>query len=301
MGDFTTILRDVDADGILVLTLNRPDRMNAFAPTMAAELERAFAEASADDAVRAVVVCGAGRAFCAGMDLGAEGNVFGLDESLAPSIEELERGWDDPALKGGVRDTGGRVTLAIRACRKPVIGAIHGAAVGIGATMTLAMDVRLAAHGARIGFVFGRLGIVPEACSSWYLPRLVGMQQALEWMYLAEPFSAEEALGAGLVRSLHPAEDLLDAARALARRFTANRSPAATAVARELLWRNAGEPTPVRAHLTESLSVHHLSQNDGREGVAAFREKREPRFAASMHETLPPGFPWADFSPERQG
>lgn len=300
MTGFETIRYTVEDEGILVITLDRPDRMNAFTPTMCAELVEAFTRASADDGVRAVIVNGAGRNFCAGMDLDVDGNVFGLDEAVVTTIDELDANPEQPSLANGVRDTGGKVTLAIRACRKPVIAAIHGAAVGIGATMTLAMDIRLATLDARIGFVFGRIGITPEACSTWYLPRLVGMQQALEWIYTAEPFPAVEAHAAGLVRSLHAPEELLPAARALALRFTRNRPPAAIAVARELLWRNSGEPTPWRAHLTESLAVHHLSQHDGKEGVAAFREKRLPAFSQSLDTSLPPGFPWSRFHSSQQ-
>lgn len=189
--------------GILTITLNRLDRLNAFTVAMAHELEDAFTRASADDAVAAVVVTGAGQAFCAGMDLSVPGNVFGLDESLQPTPEDTTEESGDPALAEGVRDNGGRVTLAIFNCAKPVIAAINGPAVGIGATMTPAMDVRLASDTARIGFVFGRLGIVCEACSSWFLPRIVGISRALEWLYSADVFSAEEARAVGLARSVH--------------------------------------------------------------------------------------------------
>src|SRR5271154_4300389 len=199
-------LDDALDDGILILTLNRPDQLNAFTVTMANELIAAFGRASEDDDVRAVVVTGAGRAFCAGMDLSVPGNVFGLDESLAPSLADMER-LTDPAILNGVRDTGGRVTLAIYDCKKPVIAAINGAAVGIGATMTLAMDFRLASDKARIGFVFGRLGIVPEACSTWFLPRIVGLEQAMEWIYSADVFDAEEAKRGRLVRSVHAPDE----------------------------------------------------------------------------------------------
>src|SRR6186713_1429987 len=209
--DFKTIRYEL-ADGILTITLNRPDQLNAFTPQMAAELIDAFHAASADDAVKAVIVTGAGRAYCAGMDLSAVGNVFGLDEQLHPTLADMHDRLDDPTIVHRVRDTGGRVTLAIYDCAKPVIAAINGAAVGIGATMTLPMDVRLASDKARIGFVFGRLGIVPEAASSWFLPRIVGISRALEWTYSADILTAEEALAGGLVRSVHPADELLDAA-----------------------------------------------------------------------------------------
>ena len=190
---YNTLAWTVD-DGILTLTLNRPEQMNAFTVEMADELEAAFRRASDDDAVRAIVVTGAGKAFCAGMDLTREGNVFGLDESLAPTLEDMNERLTTPPIQRGVRDTGGRVALAIFDCKKPVICAINGAAVGIGATMTLAMDIRLASEKARIGFVFGKIGITPEACSTWFLPRIVGMSQALEWVYAADILSAEEAL-----------------------------------------------------------------------------------------------------------
>ncbi len=186
-----TIDWSVDEDGVATLTLDRPDQLNAFDLTMAAELEQVFREDARNDAVRAVVVTGAGRAFCAGMDLAAEGNVFGLDETLRPGVKEFRAAYDQPPYADGVRDTGGKVTLAIHALPKPVIAAINGPAVGIGATMTLAMDLRLASTRARIGFVFGRLGIVPEAASSWFLPRIVGIQQALEWVYSAEVLTAD--------------------------------------------------------------------------------------------------------------
>ncbi len=212
-------------DGILTLTLDRPDQLNAFTVTMAEELVHAFERASTDDAVAAVVVTGRGRAFCAGMDLSADGNVFGLDETLEPTVADLHDRLDDPAIVAGVRDTGGRVSLAIYACTKPVIAAINGPAVGIGATMTLPMDVRLASEKARIGFVFGKIGVVPEACSTWFLPRIVGISRALEWVYTADILTAAEAHEGGLVRSVHPADELLEAAYALARRFTAEPLP----------------------------------------------------------------------------
>ena len=283
---YTTIDYAV-ADRVLTLTLNRPERLNAFTVTMADELEHAFRRASADDAVGAIVVTGAGRAFCAGMDLASSGNVFGLDETLTPTLADMHERLDDPAILRGVRDTGGRVTLAIYDCLKPVIGAINGAAVGIGATMTLPMDVRLAAEGAKIGFVFGRLGIVPEACSSWFLPRLVGISQALEWIYAAEPFDAAEAVRGGLVKAAVPAERLLEEARALAHRFVDGRSPAAVAMARQLIWRNVAQPHPIEAHRVDSLAMWHLSQGDGAEGVRAFLEKRPAQFSAKASTDLP--------------
>jgi enoyl-CoA hydratase/carnithine racemase len=280
-------------DGVLTLTLDRPDQLNAFTVTMAEELVAAFERASADDEVGAVVVTGRGRAFCAGMDLSVEGNVFGLDESLEPTLADLHDRLDDPEIVAGVRDTGGRVALAIYACTKPVIAAINGPAVGIGATMTLPMDVRLASDRARIGFVFGRLGIVPEACSTWFLPRIVGISRALEWVYCADILSAQEAYDGGLVRSVHPEDELLDAARGLARKFVAGRSPVATALARQMMYRNSAQPHPLEAHLIDSLAMFYTSVGDGKEGVAAFREKRDPEFTGRASQ-LPPFHPWQD-------
>lgn len=267
-------------DGILTLTLNRPDAMNSFTVTMADELEDAFRRVNGHDEVGAVVVTGAGRAFCAGMDLTREGNVFGLDESLRPTPQDMRERLEAPEIQDGVRDTGGRVTLAIFDCTKPVIAAINGAAVGIGATMTLAMDVRMASTKARVGFVFGRIGITPEACSSWFLPRLVGLSQALEWVYTADILTAEEVHAGGLVRSVHEPDELLPAAYALARRFVESRSPLAVALSRQLLYRNAGAPHPLDAHRSDSLAIFYASQGDGKEGVAAFREKRDPAFTS---------------------
>jgi enoyl-CoA hydratase/carnithine racemase len=281
------------ADDILTLTLDRPEQLNAFTVTMAEELVDAYDRAGRDDEVAAIVVTGRGRAFCAGMDLSAEGNVFGLDESLEPTMADMHERLEDPEIITGVRDTGGRVALATYRCPKPVIGAINGAAVGIGATMTLPMDVRLASDRARIGFVFGRLGIVPEATSTWFLPRIVGISRALEWVYSADILGAEEALEGGLVRSVHPGDELLDAAYDLARRFTRGRSPVATALARQMMYRNAAQPHPIEAHRVDSLAMFYTSRGDGKEGVAAFREKREPRFEGRASQ-MPPFYPWQD-------
>jgi enoyl-CoA hydratase/carnithine racemase len=285
--DYQTLEYKV-AEGILTLSLNRPEQLNAFTTQMAEELIHAFNRASTDDAVRAVVVTGKGRAFCAGMDLSAEGNVFGLDESLTPSLHDMRERLDDPEIVKGVRDTGGRVTLAIFACTKPVIAAINGPAVGIGATMTLAMDVRLASEKARIGFVFGKIGIVPEACSSWFLPRLVGMQQALEWTYTGDIFPAEEARAAGLVKAVYAPELLLDEAHKLAQRFTKGRSPVGIALTRQMLYRNSAQDHPLKAHQVDSLAMFYTSIGDGKEGVAAFLEKREPVFTTEVPRDLPP-------------
>lgn len=281
---YETLSVSIDDDGVTTLVLDRPEAMNAFTVTMARELEDFFRKAAGDDAIRAIVVTGAGRAFCAGMDLSAEGNVFGLDETLSPTPEDLRDRLTEEPVHSGVRDAGGKVTLAIHECPKPVIAAINGAAVGIGATMTLAMDLRLAATTARIGFVFGRLGIVPEAASTWFLPRIVGIQQALEWVYSADILTAEQALAGRLVRSLHEPDALLEAAHELARSFVVNRSPVALALAKQMLYRNSALPDPLEAHRVDSLAMFHTSIGDGKEGVAAFLEKREPRFTGRASE-----------------
>jgi len=283
-GDWETLSCEVDDAGVAVLTLDRPDQLNAFDLTMARELEAFFVGEARDDAIRVVVVTGAGRAFCAGMDLSAGGNVFGLDETLRPTPEDLRDHLTEAPYQDGVRDTGGKVTLAIHALPKPVIAAINGPAVGIGATMTLAMDLRLASTKARIGFVFGRLGIVPEAASSWFLPRIVGIQQALEWVYSAEILDAEAALAGRLVRSVHEPDDLLPAAVDLARSFVVDRSPVALGLAKRLLYRNSAAADPLEAHLSDSLAMFWTSLGDGKEGVAAFREKRPPVFTGSASD-----------------
>ena len=272
-----TLLTSLD-DRILTVTLNRPDQLNAFTVEMAEELVDVFTAASLNDAVGAIVLTGAGRAFCAGMDLSSPGNVFGLDETLTPTLADMRERRDDPAIHAGVRDTGGRVTLSIFNCRKPVIAAINGAAVGIGATMTLPCDFRMVSEKARIGFVFGKIGVVPEACSSWFLPRLVGVQQALEWVYSGAIFDGAEAHDKKLARSLHAPDDLLPAAQAFARSLITDRSPVAIAFARQMLWRNAAQPHPMDAHIIDSLAMFYTSLEDGKEGVASFREKRDPSF-----------------------
>lgn len=278
-------------DHILTLTLNRPDQLNAFTVEMADELEHAFRRASEDDEVRAIVVTGAGRAFCAGMDLSVPGNVFGLDESQRPTVADMHERLQDPAILRGVRDTGGRVTLAIYDCKKPVIGAINGPAVGIGATMTLAMDIRLASEKARIGFVFGKIGVVPEACSSWFLPRIVGIQQALEWVYSGDILTAEEALAGRLVKAVHAPDELLPAAYALARKFSENKSPVAVAFARQMLYRNSAQSHPIEAHRIDSLAMFYTSLGDGKEGVRSFLEKRAPDYQGKASE-MPAVYPW---------
>ncbi len=289
--DYRTIEYTVEPDGLLLLTLARPEKLNAFTVEMCEELIDAYGRASQDDAVRVIVVTGSGRAFCAGMDLGVGGNVFGLKEGLSPTLADLRQGLDDPELVHGVRDTGGRVALAMFDCLKPIVGAVNGVAVGIGSTMLLPMDFRLAANNARFGFVFGRLGITLEACSSWFLPRIVGLQQALEWVYRADIFDADEALAKGLIRSVHSPETLLSDACEFARSLVANRSPVSIALMRQMLMRNSFQPDPLEAHLTESLSVYYTSQADGREGVQAFLEKRSPNFSARA-SSMPPFYPW---------
>ncbi len=293
--DFTTISHAVD-DGILTVTLDRPEQLNSFTVEMADELEATFRQVNDDDSVRAVIVTGAGRAFCAGMDLTADGNVFGLDESVDPGLADMDD-LDAEALRG-VRDTGGRVTLAIHDCRKPVIAAINGPAVGIGATMTLAMDARLVSTKARFGLVFGRIGIVPEAASTWFLPRIVGLPAALDLVLSADVLDADATVAADLATGPHDPDDLLPSARALADRWTKGRSPVAVALARQMLRRNAAQQHPVEAHRIDSLAMFHTSIGDGKEGVAAFLDKREPNY--SSHASVMPDFyeDWLD-GPER--
>lgn len=237
------------------------------------------------------MVTGSGRAFCAGMDLSGDGNVFGLHESLRPTLRDLEERYDDPAIVRGVRDSGGRVALAILACRKPVIAAINGPAVGIGAMMTLSMDVRIASDAARMGFVFGRVGIAPEACSTWLLPKLGGVSQALEWLYRADVFDAQEALRGGLVRSVVPADQLKAEATRIARSFIDGKSPVSAALIRQMVYRNSAQPDPTFAHKIESLAMFYTSLADGKEGVAAFLERRAPAFEGKA-SVLPGFFPW---------
>ncbi len=281
-------------EGILTLSLNRPDQLNAFTVEMAAELIDAFNRASEDDAVRAIIVTGSGRAFCAGMDLATAGNganVFGLDESLQPTLRDLDQRLDDPAIIHGVRDTGGRVALAIFECKKPVIAAINGAAVGVGATLTLAMDVRIASDKARLGFVFGKLGIVPDGCSSWFLPRVVGLPKALQWAYSCELINAPEALASGLVSQVVAPEQLLAEAKRIAHQVSDRRSPVSVALIRQMFYRNSAEPHPLQAHKVESLGVFYSSLADGKEGVAAFLEKRDPQFTQHA-SSMPDFYPW---------
>jgi enoyl-CoA hydratase/carnithine racemase len=263
------------ADGVLTITLNRPDRLNAWTPTMGAELIAAFDAADADDAVRAVIVTGAGRGFCAGADLQGGGATF--------DWRTREGGGE-----GIPRDGGGRFTLRVFDCTKPVIAAINGPAVGIGATMTLPMDIRLAADNARIGFVFAQRGIVPEACSSWFLPRAVGISRAMEWVSTGRVFSAQEALDGRLVRSLHPADELLPAARALATEIGQNTAPVSVALARRMMWRMLGAEHPMIAHRADSRGMFYRGQSaDAAEGITSFLEKRPARFPDRVSEGLP--------------
>lgn len=282
--EFTTIRHEVE-DGILTVYLDRPDNLNAFTVQMADELERTFVEVNDNDDVRAVIVTGSGRAFCAGMDLSGDGNVFGLDESKSPTLADMAH-LDDPAL-ARVRDTGGQVTLAIYGCRKPVIAAVNGPAVGIGATMMLAMDARLFSTKARFGLVFGKLGITPEACSTWFLPRIVGVPTALDLLYRADILDAEAAQACGIAQSLHEPDTLLVQARALADAWTKGRSPVSFALIRQMLYRNSAQPDPHAAHRVDSLAMFYTSIGDGADGVRAFLEKRNPQFT-SRASAMPP-------------
>ncbi len=278
-------------DGILTITLNRPERLNAWTATMGRELIEAFDAADADDDVRAIVMTGAGRGYCAGADLASGGETFDY-RARAEEASLLS-----PGTGGGVpRDNGGQFTLRIFSCTKPVIGAINGPAVGVGATMTLPMDVRLAADDARIGFVFARRGIVPEACSSWFLPRVVGISRAMEWVATGRVFSAQEGLDAGLLRSLHSADELLAAARALAREIADNTAPVSVALARQLMWRMLGAEHPMVAHRADSRGMLARGQSaDAAEGITAFLEKRPAQFPDRVSDGLPDIFPdWAE-------
>lgn len=278
--DYTQILYSVD-DHVATITLNRPDQLNAFTNTMMREIIDAFDRIDADDEVRAVIVTGAGRGFCAGADLSGGGETFsggGSDERSA--------------VPGVPRDGGGLVSLRIFDCTKPVIAAINGPAVGVGITMTLPMDIRLVSENAKIGFVFARRGILPEACSSWFLPRLVGISQAAEWCYSGRVFGPQEAKDGRLVRSIHAPDDLLPAARAIAKEIVDNTAPVSIALTRQMLWRLLGADHPMDAHRVDSRGIAERGRSaDAREGVTSFLEKRPPAFPVKVSDGLPDIFP----------
>lgn len=287
------------ADGVATLTLNRPEKLNAFTGRMMNEIISAFDETDARDDVRAVIVTGAGRAFCAGADLSAGAKTFDYD---ARTDEKSSRaGQDSPVRADGsvdyaheaVRDGGGRCTLRIFESLKPVIGAINGPAVGIGVTMQLPMDIRLASSTAKFGFVFARRGIVPEACSSWFLPRLVGISRAMEWCATGRVFGADEALEGGLVRAVLPPEDLLPAAHALAREIADNTAPVSVALTRQMLWRMLGADHPMEAHKLDSRAIYARGrQSDAKEGVMSFLEKRPASYPDKVSANMPDFYPW---------
>ncbi|MFT4719295.1 MAG: enoyl-CoA hydratase/carnithine racemase [Candidatus Azotimanducaceae bacterium] len=273
---YEQILYDVDAN-ILTLTLNRPDKLNAFTGTMMSEMIDALDHADADDNVKAIIITGAGRGFCAGADLASGGNTFNADSAGA----------------GLQPDGGGRLTLRLFDCKKPVISACNGPAVGIGATMQCAMDMRLASDNARYGFVFAKRGIVPEACSSWFLPRLVGISQALEWTYTGRIFGAEEAQRGGLVRSIHKPADLLPAARDLAQEFAEQTSSISIAMTRNMMWKMLGADHPMEAHKIDSRGIYYTGRSaDANEGVKSFLEKRPAEFPGKVSQDMPEFFPW---------
>lgn len=280
--EFEQIAYQVE-DRILTITLNRPDRMNAATPRMYEELIEAFDRADADDEVKAIIVTGAGKVFCAGADLERGADTWG-NRSDFTDLSKQQR---------YVGNGGGRIARRIFDCNKPVIAAINGAAVGVGITMTLPMDIRLCVHGAKLGFVFAARGIVPEACSSWFLPRIVGISKALEWCYSAKIIRAEDALEAGLFRSLHAPEELMPVARALAQEFVANSSQVSLALTRQMMWRMLGAPHPIDAHEIDTAAMNALGQSDdAKEGITAFLEKRPARFRDTLSKNLPKFFPW---------
>ena len=269
-------------DKILTITLNRPDKLNAFTALMRDELIEAFNAADKDDAVRAIVITGAGRGFCAGADLSGRGDTFNSDKRASV----------DPGLDGH-RDGGGQVTLRMYESLKPIIIACNGPAVGIGVTMQLAADIRLASEEARYGFVFTRRGIVMEACSSWFLPRLVGIQQAMEWVATGRVFSAQEALAGKLVRSVHKPADLLPAAYAIAREIADNTSAVSVALNRQMMWKMMGADHPMEGHKIDSKGIYWMGKTaDVREGVESFLDKRKPNFPMKVSADMPPYFPW---------
>lgn len=300
---YNAILYQLD-DNILTITLNRPEKLNAYTNEMQRELIDALDRADADDEVRAIIVTGAGdRAFCAGADLSAGADTFNF-EKRAASSDQPTRDNIDGAIDAqgnidwshqGVRDGGGQLTLRIFKCLKPVIAAVNGAAVGVGVTMQLAMDIRVAADTARFGFVFSRRGMVPEACSSWFLPRIVGMPKALEWTFSGRVFDAEEALQGGLVRSLHKPQELMDVARGIAREIADNTAPVSVALSRQMLWRMSAAADPMEAHRIDSRGIFSRGRSaDSAEGVSSFLEKREAHFPDKVSEDMPEYFPWWD-------
>ena len=293
--NFDTLLYDIE-DNILTITLNRPDKLNAFNFQMQNDLIKAFDEADKDDNVKAIIVTGAGRGFCAGADLSAGARTFDFErrddrsDKQGAVLENGEIDWSNPSI----RDGGGLVTLRIFDCLKPVISACNGPAVGVGVTMQLAMDIRLASEEARYGFVFARRGLVPEACSSWFLPKIVGISQALEWVYSGKVFPAEEALRGGLVRSIHKADSLLEDAKEIALEITKNCAPVSVALSRQMLWKMAGADHPMEAHKIDSRGIFARGRmQDAKEGVTSFLEKREANFSDGI-EDIPDYYPWWD-------
>ena len=285
---FETIKYEVK-DKILTITLNRPDRLNAFTGQMMNDLISAFNSASNDDEVRVVIVTGEGRGFCAGADLGAGEVTFNRDES--PRTKKT----DDEENLEWLRDGGGRTTLAIYDCSKPIIAAINGPAVGVGVTMTLPMDIRLASEEAKFGFVFARRGLVPEAASSWFLPRIVGISKSLEWTFSGKVFNAEEALDGGLIRSIHSKDSLMDEAKKIANEIIENTSPVSVSMTRQMLWKMLGADHPMEAHKVDSRAIYELGKGeDTKEGVNSFLEKRPPKFPSKVSKDMPDFYPWWD-------
>ncbi|MEC3769613.1 MULTISPECIES: crotonase/enoyl-CoA hydratase family protein [Cupriavidus] len=279
-------LRYAVADGVATITLHRPDQLNAFTAQMMHELIAAFDATDADDNVRAVIVTGSGRAFCAGADLSGGSSTFDFEKRYGASPDTAHR------------DGGGRVSLRIFRSLKPVIAAVNGAAVGVGVTMQLPMDIRVASTDAKFGFVFARRGITPEAASSWFLSRVVGISTALEWCYTGRVFSAQEAHERGLVRSLHAPEDLLPAAQAIAREIAANAAPVSVAISRQLIWRMAGASHPMEAHKLDSRAIQSRGRSaDVKEGVSAFLEKRPAAFPETVSHDMPDFFDWTSEPP----
>jgi len=286
--NFETIKYEVK-DKILTITLNRPDRLNAFTGQMMNDLISAFDSASNDDEVRVVIVTGEGRGFCAGADLGAGEATFNRDKN--PRAKKT----DDKDNLEWLRDGGGRTTLAIYDCSKPIIAAINGPAVGVGVTMTLPMDIRLASEEAKFGFVFARRGLVPEAASSWFLPRIVGISKSLEWTFSGKVFDAEEALKGGLIRSIHTKDSLLDEAKKIANEIIENTSPVSVSMTRQMLWKMLGADHPMEAHKVDSRAIYELGKGeDTKEGVNSFLEKRLPEFPSKVSKDMPDFYPWWD-------